>query len=401
MSQAPFIPFALPDIGDAEIEAVVQTMRSGWLTTGPNAKEFELEFARYLGDESLQAVAVNSATAGLHLALEAIGVGPGDEVITTTHTFTASAEVARYLGAEPVLVDIDPFTLCISPQAIERAITPRTKAIVPVHYAGLSCDMTAILSIAQKHGLKVIEDAAHSLPATWHGEKIGTLASDATVYSFYATKTLATGEGGMVVTRDPAIAKRCRVMRLHGIDRDAFDRFTSKKPAWFYEIVAPGYKYNMPDLSAALGRVQLGRIHQMRDRRSAIAEQLDAALAGAPVTLPPRPGAAAPGNLSATPHAPDDLHAWHLYVLRLTTDCAVDRDAFIARMAERGIGCSVHYVPLHLQPYWRDRYHLAPEMFPHSQHAYENMVSLPIYSSMTDENVQRVCATALDILAQQ
>lgn len=401
MSPASFIPFALPDIGEAEIEAVVQTMRSGWLTTGPNAKEFEAEFARYLGDESLQAVAVNSATAGLHLALEAIGVGPGDEVITTTHTFTASAEVARYLGAEPVLVDIDPSTLCISPEAIERAITARTKAIVPVHYAGLSCDMTAILAIARKHGLKVIEDAAHSLPATWQGQKIGTLASDATVYSFYATKTLATGEGGMVVTRDPAIAKRCRVMRLHGIDRDAFDRFTSKKPAWFYEIVAPGYKYNMPDLSAALGRVQLRRIHQMRNRRSAIARQLDAALGQAPVVLPPRPGPAASGNVAAAPHAAGDLHAWHLYVLRLTGDCAVDRDTFIARMAERGIGCSVHYVPLHLQPYWRDRYQLTPEMFPHSQHAYEHMVSLPIYSSMLEESVQRVCDTALDILTQR
>lgn len=213
-------------------------MRSGWLTTGPNAREFEREFAAYIGAD-VEAVAVNSATAGLHLALEAIGVGPGDEVITTTHTFTASAEVARYLGAEPVLVDIDPATLCISPAAIERAITPRTRAIVPVHYGGLSCDMDSILEIARKHGLKVIEDAAHALPASWQGRRIGSLESDLTVYSFYATKTLATGEGGMVVTRDPALAKRCRVMRLHGIDRDAFDRFTSKKPAWYYEIVAP------------------------------------------------------------------------------------------------------------------------------------------------------------------
>lgn len=235
----------------------------------------------------MEAVAVNSATAGLHLALEAIGVGPGDEVITTTHTFTASAEVARYLGAEPVLVDIDPATLCISPAAIERAITPRTRAIVPVHYGGLSCDMDSILEIARKHGLKVIEDAAHALPASWQGRRIGSLESDLTVYSFYATKTLATGEGGMVVTRDPALAKRCRVMRLHGIDRDAFDRFTSKKPAWYYEIVAPGFKYNMTDTAAAMGRVQLQRVQQMRDRRAQIAAAYDQAFADLPLTLPP------------------------------------------------------------------------------------------------------------------
>jgi dTDP-4-amino-4,6-dideoxygalactose transaminase len=397
MSPAPFIPFALPDIGEPEIDAVVQTMRSGWLTTGPNAKAFEEEFKDYLGGGELQAIAVNSATAGLHLALEAIGVGPGDEVITTTHTFTASAEVARYLGAEPVLVDIDPATLCISPEAIEHAITPRTKAIIPVHYGGLSCDMSAIFSIARKHGLKIIEDAAHSLPATWQGQRIGSLESDATVYSSYATKTLATGEGGMVVTRDPAIAKRCKVMRLHGIDRDAFDRFTSKKPAWFYEIVAPGFKYNMPDLSAALGRVQLRRVQQMRDRRHAIAQRFDAALTSLPVILPPRPGAPGPRN-APTPHLPNDEHAWHLYVIRLDDDCAIDRDSFIASMAQAGIGCSVHYVPLHLQPYWRDRYQLTPEMFPSSQKAYERMVSLPLYSCMTDADAERVATTAAQLI---
>jgi dTDP-4-amino-4,6-dideoxygalactose transaminase len=397
MSPAPFIPFALPDIGEPEIDAVVQTMRSGWLTTGPNAKAFEEEFKDYLGGGELQAIAVNSATAGLHLALEAIGVGPGDEVITTTHTFTASAEVARYLGAEPVLVDIDPATLCISPEAIEHAITPRTKAIIPVHYGGLSCDMSAIFSIARKHGLKIIEDAAHSLPATWQGQRIGSLESDATVYSFYATKTLATGEGGMVVTRDPAIAKRCKVMRLHGIDRDAFDRFTSKKPAWFYEIVAPGFKYNMPDLSAALGRVQLRRVQQMRDRRHAIAQRFDAALTSLPVILPPRPGAPGPRN-APTPHLPNDEHAWHLYVIRLDDDCAIDRDSFIASMAQAGIGCSVHYVPLHLQPYWRDRYQLTPEMFPSSQKAYERMVSLPLYSCMTDADAERVATTVAQLI---
>jgi len=392
-----FIPFALPDIGEEEIQAVADAMRSGWLTTGPNAREFEKEFAAFLGD-GLEAVAVNSATAGLHLALEAIGIGPGDEVITTSHTFTASAEVARYLGAEPVLVDIDPATLCISPAAIERAITPRTRAIVPVHYGGLACDMDAILAIARKHGLRVVEDAAHALPASWRGAPIGTLRSDFTVYSFYATKTLATGEGGMMVTRDAALARRARVMRLHGIDRDAFDRFTSKKPAWYYEIVAPGFKYNLTDTAAAMGRVQLRRVRAMRDRRAQIAAAYDQAFAGLPAILPPCPGRT-PGA-QGTPHDAADLHAWHLYVLRLDKAAPLGRDDFIARMAQAGIGCSVHYVPLHLQPYWRDRYNLTPAMFPHSQAAFEAMVSLPIYSKMSDADVARVADTVAGLLGR-
>lgn len=387
-----FIPFALPDIGEPEIDAVAQAMRSGWLTTGPIAKQFEQEFAAYIGS-GVDAIAVNSATAGLHLALEAMGVGPGDEVITTTHTFTASAEIARYLGAEPVLVDIDPKTLCIDPEAIRAAITPRTKVIIPVHYAGLACDMQAILEIARAYNLKIIEDAAHSLPSTWHGAMIGSLASDATVYSFYATKTLAAGEGGMIVTRDAAIAKRCRVMRLHGIDRDAFDRFTSKKPAWYYEIVAPGYKYNLTDPAAAMGRVQLSRLRDMCNRRQEIANAYDQAFAALPLVLPPRPaGLADHANYRA-----DDKHAWHLYVIRLATD-RIERNDFIAAMAEKGIGCSVHYVPLHLQPYWRDRYNLTAQMYPHSQAAYEQMVSLPIYSRMTDEGVQRVITAVTQLL---
>jgi len=390
-----FLPFALPDIGEAEIQAVTESMRSGWLTTGPNAREFEREFASYVGAD-VEAVAVNSATAGLHLALEAIGIGPGDEVITTTHTFTASAEVARYLGAEPVLVDIDPATLCISPAAIERAITPRTRAIVPVHYGGLSCDMDSILAIARKHDLKVIEDAAHALPASWQGQRIGSLRSDLTVYSFYATKTLATGEGGMVVTRDPALAKRCRVMRLHGIDRDAFDRFTSKKPAWYYEIVAPGFKYNMTDTAAAMGRVQLRRVQQMRDRRARIAAAYDQAFADLPLTLPPCPGRT-PG-VERVAHRGDDEHSWHLYAIRIHQEAPLKRDDFIVRMTENGIGCSVHYVPLHLQPYWRDRYGLTPDMYPHSQSAFEGMVSLPIYSRMSDADVRRVTESVRQLL---
>ena len=233
-SEPPFLPFALPEIGDEEIAEVVDTLRSGWITTGPKAKRLEEDFAAFLGDASLEAIAVNSATAGLHLALEALGIGPGDEVITTTHTFTATAEVVRYLGADVVLVDIDPATLNIDPRAVEAAITPRTRAIVPVHYAGLAADMPAILGIAARHGLKVVEDAAHALPTTCAGALVGTLASDACVFSFYANKTITTGEGGMLVTRDAALARRAKVMRLHGMSRDAFDRFTATVPSWAY-----------------------------------------------------------------------------------------------------------------------------------------------------------------------
>jgi dTDP-4-amino-4,6-dideoxygalactose transaminase len=381
----PFLPFALPEIGDDEIAEVVDTLKSGWITTGPKARRFEASFAQFLGDPRLECVAVNSATAGLHLALEAAGVGPGDEVVTTTHTFTATAEVARYLGADVRLVDIDAATLNIDAQAVEAAITPRTRAIVPVHYAGLAADMPAILALAQGHGLKVVEDAAHALPATSRGALVGTLASDATVFSFYANKTITTGEGGMLVTRDPALAARARIMRLHGMSRDAFDRFTAKVPSWYYEIVAPGFKYNLTDIAAALGLQQLKRAHAFQQRRARIAAMYDDAFAGMPLVTPPR--------------APDgELHAWHLYVVRLADDAPVSRDRFIERMFEQGIGCSVHYIPLHLHPYWRDRYALQPAQFPHSQQAYERMVSLPLYPRMSDTDVQRVVDAARDAL---
>jgi len=378
MSDArPFLPFALPEIGEEEIAEVVDTLRSGWVTTGPKAKRFEQDFAAFLGAPGLEAVAVNSATAGLHLALEALGVGPGDEVITTTHTFTATAEVARYLGADVVLVDVDPATLNIDPARVEAAITPRTKALVPVHYAGLAADMPALLALARRHGLKVVEDAAHALPASCGGALVGTLASDATVFSFYANKTITTGEGGMVVVRDPSVAARIRVMRLHGISRDAFDRFTAKTPSWYYEIVAPGFKYNLTDIAAALGIHQLRRAREFQRRRAEIAARYDEAFAGLPLVRPARPAAG-------------DLHAWHLYVLRLADAAPLGRDAFIERLFALGIGVSVHYIPLHLHPYWRERYGLQAAQFPHSQHAYERMLSLPIYTRMGDADVERV-----------
>lgn len=385
MTTPAFLPFAVPDIGDEEINEVVDSLRSGWITTGPKTKRFETDFAAYLGGE-VEAIAVNSATAGLHLALEALGIGPGDEVITVSHTFTATAEVIRYLGAHPRFVDIDPATYCLDPRLLEAAITPATKAIVPVHYAGRSTAMGPLLEIARKHGLKVVEDAAHALPTTSDGQLIGTLGSDATVFSFYATKTLATGEGGMLVTRHPEIAKRARVMRLHGIDRDAFDRYRSSKPAWHYQVIAPGFKYNMTDMAAALGIHQLRKVEAFQERRQAIAQRYHQAFADLPVILPPD---AAPG----------DRHAWHLYALCLKPEAPLGRDAFIQGMADRGIGCSVHYIPLHQHPYWRDTYQLRPEDFPHTQRLYEGEVSLPIYTRMGDGDVARVIEAVRSLLA--
>lgn len=379
-----FLPFALPDIGEEEIAEVVDSLRSGWLTTGPKTRRFEKEFAEFLGD-GLEAIAVNSATAGLHLALEATGIAPGDEVITTPYTFTASAEVIRYLGADPVFVDIDPLTFNIDPAKVEQAITERTRAILPVHFAGLPCDMDAIIQVARKHRLKVIEDAAHALPATHNGQLVGALESDATVFSFYVTKTLTTGEGGMLVTRDAAIAERCRVMRLHGINHDAFDRYTSTKPAWFYEVVAPGFKYNMTDIAASIGIHQLKKARALQSKRALMAERYNDGLANLPVTLPPRP-------------QKGDMHAWHLYVIRLNESAEVDRETFIKLMAASGIGCSVHFIPLHIQPYWRDTYNLLPDDFPNALSAYQGSVSLPLYTKMTEKDQARVIEAVKDIL---
>lgn len=379
-ARPPFLPFALPEIGEDEIAEVVDTLRSGWVTTGPKARRFETDFAAFLGDSGLHCIAVNSATAGLHLALEALGIGPGDEVITTTHTFTATAEVVRYLGADVKLVDIDPATLNIDIAAVAAAITPRTRAVIPVHYTGLAADMPALLALARRRGVKVVEDAAHALPTTCGGALVGTLGSDATVFSFYANKTITTGEGGMVVTRDAALAARTKVMRLHGISRDAFDRFSAQVPSWFYEIVAPGFKYNLTDIAAALGLHQLKKAQAFQRRRAEIAAAYDRGLADLPVITPPPP-------------RPGDTHAWHLYVLRLADGAALARDRLIEALYADGIGCSVHYIPLHLQPYWRDRYGLRTADFPHSQRAYERMLSLPLYTRMSDDDVARVIAS--------
>ncbi len=382
-----FLPFAVPDIGKDEVAEVVDSLMSGWVTTGPKTKKFELEFAEYLGG-GLHAVAVNSATAGLHLALESLGVGAGDEVITTTHTFTATAEVARYLGAELVLVDIDPLTYCIDPDAVQAAVTARTRAIVPVHFGGLSCDMGRLVEIGALNGIRLVEDAAHALPTSFRGRMVGTLDSDCTVFSFYATKTITTGEGGMIVTRNAEIASRARIMRLHGIDRDAFDRYTSTRPSWYYEVVAPGFKYNMTDIAAALGIQQLKRANEFHARRSALAERYFVELVDLPLILPPK-----------APHG--SIHSWHLYVVQLERGAVADRDRVMHELYEAGIGCSVHYVPLHLQPYWRDRYRLTPSQFPASQQLYERSISLPLYTRMSDDDQSRVIAALRAILRKK
>lgn len=371
-----FLPYAIPDISEEEIQEVVECLRSGWLTSGPRVKKFEADFLEYLGG-GMEAIALNSATAGLHLALEAFGIGAGDEVIVPTMTFTATAEVVRYLGADPVFVDCDPLTLNLNVTQLEELITPKTKAIIPVHYGGLSCEMDAVLAIARRHGLRVIEDAAHAFPARYKGQLIGTLKSDATVFSFYANKTMTTGEGGMVVTRDAEAANRIRIMRIHGISRDAFDRFVSERPAWFYEVVAPGYKYNLTDIAAAIGIQQLRKIDRFLQRRCQLAKRYYEELQGLPLHFP-----------SSGPS--EGAHAWHLFVVRLSGDAAIERDQMIKSLCERGVGTSVHFIPLHRHPYWRDRYELRPEQFPCAEEAYRSMLSLPLYTKMTDDDQSRV-----------
>jgi dTDP-4-amino-4,6-dideoxygalactose transaminase len=380
-----FIPFSLPEIDKEEIIEVVNVLESGWVTTGPKVLQFENDFTKFIGGDESQSISVNSATAGLHLALEALGVGHGDEIITTTLTFTATAEVARYLGADVKLVDVNPVTLNIDTNAIRGAITPRTKVIIPVHYAGLSCDMDEIFSIAGEFDLKVVEDAAHALPTTYKNKMIGSLQSDATVFSFYANKTMTTGEGGMVVTYNSDLAKRIKIMRLHGIDRDAFDRFQSKKPAWYYEVIAPGFKYNMTDIAAAIGIQQLKKLPRFLKRRKYLAKRYLSSLANLPLILPA-----------------DDIdggsHSWHLFVIRLQDNVKMNRDELVQFLNDKGIGSSVHYVPLHRQPYWRDKYSLSVDMFPEADKAYHSMVSIPLYTRMTDEQQDRVINALHDAL---
>ena len=379
-----FIPFSTPEIDDSEINEVIDTLRSGWITTGPKVKQFESDFQDFIGS-GVEAVAVNSATAGLHLALEALGVGEGDEVILPSLTFTATAAVVGYLNADIKFVDVNPLTLNINIDHIRSAVTSRTKVIIVVHYAGLSCDMDKVLSLADELNLKVVEDAAHALPTTYKGRIIGSLQSDATVFSFYANKTMTTGEGGMVVARDIDLIKRIKIMRLHGIDRDAFTRFQSKKPKWYYEVVAPGFKYNMTDIAAAIGIHQLKKLPKFLERRQYLVKRYLNKLADLPLTLPL-----------------DDMnggsHSWHLFIIRIKIDAKMNRDDLIQFLSDQGIGTSVHYVPLHRQPYWSNKYNLTNNMFPATDQAYLSMISIPLYTAMTDEQQDRVIKALHDAL---
>lgn len=379
-----FLPYALPDIGEEEIQEVIDAIKSGWVTSGPKVKQFEHDFTNFIGS-NVESISVNSATSGLHLVLEALGIGTGDEVIVPVYTFTATAEVVCHLGATPVFVDVLEDTFNIDKDSFRSAITDRTKAVIPVHFAGLSCDMDSIFSIAKQYGLYVIEDAAHALPSTYNGDIIGSLESDATVFSFYANKTMTTGEGGMIVTRNIKIAERCKIMRLHGISRDAFDRYVSKSPDWFYEVVAPGYKYNMNDIAAAIGIHQLRKLKSFQKKRENYARIYDEELKALPIITPQK--------------APEcELHARHIYPIRLFSDLKITRDVLISRLAKSGIGCSVHFIPLHIHPFWKKTCQLSSEDFPVSQSIYESVLSIPLYTRMTEDDVYRVVKTLSEVI---
>jgi perosamine synthetase len=380
MSSNDFIPFAVPDLTSAEIDAVVEVLKLKWITTGPRAKELEARFGGAVG--SRHCVVLNSCTAALHLALEAVGVKAGDEVIVPTMTFAASAEVVRYLGAIPVLVDVHASDHNVDVAAVERAITPRTRAVVPVHFAGVPADMDELLAVARPRGIMVIADAAHAFPCQYRERNVGTLA-DVTCFSFYATKTITTGEGGAAVTSRADWADRMRIMSLHGISRDAWKRYM-EGGNWYYEIVAPGYKYNLGDMAAALGLAQLERAETMRKRREEIARRYDESFRGidALELLVPRP---------------DRTNAHHLYVIKIVGRLLhVDRNGFIEALRSRGIGVSVHFIPLHVHPYYRETFRYRPESLPVAYDAYLRSISLPIYSAMTDEQVERVIDAVID-----
>jgi len=377
-----FLPFARPSITDAERSAVLEVLDSGWLTTGPRTREFEARFAEFVG--SPYAVALNSATAGLHLALEAIGVGPGDEVIVPTWTFASTGEVVTYLGARPVLVDIDADSLNVTPQAVLGALTARTKAVVPVHLAGRPMEIVRLTSLLDERGVAVIEDAAHSFPSLIGGEggRVAGTVGRAGVFSFYATKTITTGEGGMVVTADQVLADRVRQMSLHGISRGAWDRYAAGG-SWYYEIEDAGFKYNMTDLAASIGLAQLGRARELLDARRTLRHAYEVAFAASSVAeLVELPG-----------DVPDGSHAWHLYIVRLQLDrITIDRAAVMHELQAAGIGASVHFIPLHRHPYYRERWGARAALFPNAEREYQRVISLPIWPGMREADVERVVA---------
>ena len=376
-----FLPFATPLIGEEEIQEVVDTLRSTWITTGPKAKRFEQEFAAYLGAPG--ALALSSCTAGLHTALVTLGIGPGAEVVTTPMTFAASVNVIEHVGARPVLVDVEPDTLNLDPGLVAAALTPRTRAILPVHYAGHPAALDPIGDIARPGGLAVIEDAAHALPAKYKGRPIGSGANPV-AFSFYPTKNMTTAEGGML-TGDAALLERARTVSLHGMTRDAWSRY-DRGGQWFYEVVLPGFKYNMTDIQAALGMWQLRKLAAFQERRRAVVRLYTEAFAGQDA-------------LEVPVERSDVEHAWHLYVLRLREEALrIDRNVFIDELKQRNIGTSVHFIPIHLHPYYRDKYGYGPESFPVAYGNYRRMLSLPLSARVSDADAADVIAAVLDIV---
>jgi len=406
-----FLPFALPDLDGTELEEIRDSLETGWITTGPKTREFEQKFAEYIG--APQAVAVNSGTAAMHLSLEAIGLKEFDVVITTPYTFAATAEVIRYFGAIPVFVDVETDTLNMDIEKLREVLEKlyhnnqvplpkswhrstfksfsQVKAILPVHLAGYPCNLDAIYELANQYNLAVVEDAAHALPTFYNNRLIGSFRDTPSIskphfvcFSFYATKPLATGEGGMIITNDENLADRCRIMSLHGISKDAWKRYTAEG-SWYYEIIAPGYKYNMTDIAAALGLAQLQKVERMWMRRKEIAMQYQSAFR----------------NVEAfqIPHDDDQhQHAWHLYMLRLNLEkLIIDRSQFIEELKKRKIGASVHFIPLHIHPYYSKTFGYQPEDYPISYREYLREISLPIYSKMSDEDVRDVIEAVIEV----
>ena len=372
--QPTFIPFHRPSIGQDEIDAVTGVLKSKWLTTGPVTQSFERAFTKYVN--SRYAIAVNSCTAALQLALDAIGLGPGDEVLLPSYTFTATAEVVTYFGARPVLCDSISGQFNIDVSDAARRVTSRTRAIIPVHIAGEPCNLSAINSLARSHGLHVIEDAAHALPATFEGKRIGAI-SELTAFSFYATKTITTGEGGMLTTDNEEYALRASQMRLHGISGDAWKRY-SREGSWYYDVLDAGYKLNLTDMQSALGLEQLKKANQFWSSRQQIAEfYLDRLSTIDELELPPV--------------GINCQHSWHLFILRIRPELLqIDRNQFITRLKEKGIGTSVHFIPLHLHPYYQHEYGYRIGDFPNAEDAYRGCLSLPIYPDLTPDEMTRI-----------
>ncbi|HKV91298.1 MAG TPA: DegT/DnrJ/EryC1/StrS aminotransferase family protein [Candidatus Angelobacter sp.] len=375
------VPFHVAAVGEEEVQAAAEVIRSGWLTMGMRTLEFERQFAAYVG--ARHAIAVASGTAALHLALEAADIKAGDEVLVPVTTFTATGEVVCYMGAKPVLVDVQPGSMNLDCKDAARRITRRTRAIIPVHLAGVPCDMEEIHALASEYNLHVVEDAAHALPASYRGQRVGTL-SETSAFSFYATKTLTTGEGGMLTTDDDKIAERVRIMRLHGIERDAWKRY-SNEGSWFYQVLAAGFKYNMTDIEAAIGLVQLGKCDELAAARQRIASRYFTAFSAIPALE-------MPASYS------DRQSSWHLYVLRLHLEkLSINRDHFISELKDRGISTSVHFIPLHLHPFYQTAFGHREGEFPQAEAQYARALSLPIYPTMTDVEIEAVIAAVSNV----